>query len=228
MFWLSRHTDDEVGFPHALIQEVAYTGLPRAQRRELHGQIVQAIKRIEADRLSEQAETLVYHAARGEVWEELAAAAGVAGRRAASRSAYVEAAVFFRQGIEACEQLPRSEDILAREIDLRFDLRSSLFPTAGIDRSLENSTQAERLARELGDKRRLGWATAFLAKDLQLVGRPGEALVAAFRALEVFRRRSGSNHRGAIFCGASRVFARRLRQGREYSACADLHPRSAR
>ena len=184
MFWLSRQGDDEVGFSHALIQEVAYTGLPRAQRRELHGQIVEAIKRIEADRLSEHAETLAYHAARGEVWEELAVAAGIAGRRAASRSAYIEAAVFFRQGIEACEQLPRSEDTLAREIDLRFDLRSSLFPTAGIDRSLENSTQAEHLARQLGDKRRLGWATAFLAKDLQLVGRPGAALIAAARALE--------------------------------------------
>ena len=184
MIRLSRQSDDEVGFSHALIQEVAYTGLPRAQRRELHAQIVHAIKRIEADRLSEQAETLVYHAARGEVWEELAVAAGIAGRRAASRSAYLEAAVFFRQGIEACKELSRSPDILAREIDLRFDLRSSLFPTSGIDRSLENSTQAERLARELSDKGRLGWATAYLAKDLQLVGRPTEALTAADRALE--------------------------------------------
>jgi predicted ATPase len=99
MFRLSRQSDDEVVFSHVLIQEVAYTGLPRAQRRDLHAQIVQAIKRIEADRLSEQAETLVYHAARGEVWEELAEAAGIAGRRAGSRSAYLEAAAFFRQGI---------------------------------------------------------------------------------------------------------------------------------
>jgi tetratricopeptide (TPR) repeat protein len=184
MFRLSRHADDEIGFSHALIQEVAYTGLPRAQRRDLHAQIVETIRRTEARRLSEQAETLVYHAARGEVWDELAAAALIAGRRAASRSAYVEAAVFFRQGIEACEHLPRSKETLASEIDLRFELRSSLFPTAGIDGSLENSTQAERLARLLGDKRRLGWATAFLAKDLQLVGRPAAALAAAARALE--------------------------------------------
>ena len=184
MFRLNREADDGVGFAHALIQEVAYTGLPRAQRRDLHAQIVETIRRIEAGRLSEQAETLVYHAARGEVWEELAAAALIAGRRAASRSAYVEAALFFRQGIEACKHLPRSENTIASEIDLRFELRSSLFPTAGIDGSLDNSTQAERLARQLGDRRRLGWATAFLAKDLQLVGRPGVALGAAARALE--------------------------------------------
>jgi hypothetical protein len=86
-------------------------------------EIVQAIKRVEADRLSDQAETLVYHAARGKVWEALAVAAGIAGRRAASRSAYLEAAV---SPAEACEQLPRSEDTLAHEIDLRFDPRSSL------------------------------------------------------------------------------------------------------
>jgi class 3 adenylate cyclase/tetratricopeptide (TPR) repeat protein len=184
MFRSRRQSDDEIGFSHALIQEVAYTGLPRAQRRDLHGQIVRAVKRIAADRLSEQAETLVYHAAHGEVWDELAGAALTAGRRAASRSAYVEAALFFRQGIEACERLPRSRDTLASEIDLRFELRSSLFPTAGIDGSLENSTQAERLARQLGEKRRMGWATAFLAKDLQLVGRPAAALAAATRALE--------------------------------------------
>jgi tetratricopeptide (TPR) repeat protein len=81
--------------------------------------------------------------------------------------------------------VPRSKDTLASEIDLRFDLRTSIFPTAGIHRSLDNSTEAERAARQLGDRRRLGWATAFLAKDLQLVGRPSEALVAAARALEL-------------------------------------------
>lgn len=184
MFRPAWQSDNEIGFSHALIQEVAYTGLPRAQRCDLHGQIVRTIKRIDADRLAEQAETLVYHAARGEAWEELIVAARIAGRRAASRSAYVEASSFFRQAIVACEHLPRSDDMLASEIDLRFELRTSLFPTAGIDRSLDNSTQAERLARQLGDRHRLGWATAYLARDLQLVGRPSAALDAAARALE--------------------------------------------
>jgi tetratricopeptide (TPR) repeat protein len=185
MFRRIRQADNGISFSHALIQEVAYTGLPRAQRRDLHGQVVGTIKRIDADRLSELAETLVYHAWRGEVWQEVIAAAGIAGRRAASRSAYVDAALFFTQGIDACGRVPCSKDTLASEIDLRFDLRTSIFPTAGIHRSLDNSTEAERAARRLGDRRRLGWATAFLAKDLQLVGRPSEALVATARALEL-------------------------------------------
>ncbi len=184
MFRPVQQTDNAIGFSHALIQEVAYTGLPRAQRRDLHGHIVRTVKRIHADRLAEQAETLVHHAARGELWEELVGAARIAGRRAASRSAYIAASRFFEQAIEACKQLPRSKDTLACEIDLRFELRTALFPTAGIHRSLDNSTQAEALARQLGDRGRLGWATAFLARDLQLVGRPGAALEAAARALD--------------------------------------------
>ena len=179
----TRELHDEVRFGHALIQEVAYSGLPRTQRRNLHRNIVRMITRSQAlDRVPEQAETLAYHAARGEAWEDLIVAARIAGRRAASRSAYSEAARFFTQAIDACGKLPPEPQTLTDEIDLRFELRSSLFPTAGISSSLDNSTRAERLAQQLGDRHRLGWATAYVARDLQLVGRPGESMATAARA----------------------------------------------
>ncbi len=179
----TRELHDEVRFSHALIQEVAYSGLPRTQRRNLHRNVVRMITRSQAlDRVPEQAETLAYHAARGEAWEDLIVAARIAGRRAASRSAYSEAARFFTQAIDACGKLPPEPRTLTDEIDLRFELRSSLFPTAGISGSLDNSTKAERLAQQLGDRHRLGWATAYVARDLQLVGRPGAAMETAARA----------------------------------------------
>ena len=191
MLRLTRDLSDEVRFSHALIQEVAYAGLPRARRRMLHRTIVRTITRsYTLDRLTDQAETLAYHAARGEAWEELVAAARIAGRRAASRSAYVEAARFFTQAIEACGKLPPIDGTLSDEIDLRFDLRTSLFPTAGISGSLDNSMHAERLARQLGDPHRLGWATAYLSRDLQLVGRPTAGMEMAARALEL----AGGDH----------------------------------
>jgi class 3 adenylate cyclase/tetratricopeptide (TPR) repeat protein len=185
MFRRYEEPGSELGFSHALIQEVAYSRLPRGERRDIHARVVETLRQMEPDRVDDQAETLVYHSALGEVWEVLIASAWTAGRRAASRSAYTEAARFFRQGIAACSRLPPSADLLAREIDLRFELRGSLFPTSGIEQSLENSTQAERLARRLGDRRRLGWATGYLSRDLQLVGRPGAALDAAARALKL-------------------------------------------
>ena len=200
LFRPMQERDAEVVFSHALIQEVAYTGLPRGQRCDLHGQVVHTIKRIDADRQTELAETLAYHADRGELWDELIVAAGAAGRRASDRSAFVEAARFFNQAIEACARVGRTPDVLATEIELRFQLRSALFPTAGIERSLANSVQAERCARELGDTRRLGWATAYVAKDLQLVGRPADALEAAARAMKLA-------HGESALVIASRYFA---------------------
>ena len=185
MFRRFEEPGSELGFFHALIQEVAYSRLPRAERRDIHARVVQTLRQMEPDRLDDQAETLVYHSALGEVWDVVISAAWTAGRRAASRSAYIDAARFFKQGIAACGRLPPSRDLLAREVDLRFELRGSLFPTAGIEQSLENSTQAERLARRLGDRRRLGWATGYLSRDLQLVGRPLAALDAAARALKL-------------------------------------------
>ena len=178
-----RQVDGEEGFAHGLIQEVAYEGMPRDRRRKLHGQIVGALKRLHAERVGEQAETLAYHALRGEVWDELAVHARRAGHRAASRSAYRDAVAFFDQAIDAQDYLPPSAQGLAHRIDLRFELRGALFPTAEISRTLACSEEAMQLAERLGDTRRLGWATAFHARDLTLVGRPGEALLLAIRAL---------------------------------------------
>jgi tetratricopeptide (TPR) repeat protein len=204
---LQQSDSDEAGFSHALIQEVAYSALPRGQRRDLHSQIVAALSRIFSDRLDEHAEMIVYHAALGEDWEELVKAAFIAGRRAAGRSAYVEASRLFDCGIEACGHLPRSSDRFRSEIDLRFELRNTLFPTAGIERSLANSTEAEKLARELGDRHRLGWATAYVARDLQLVGRPGAAIASAARALE-FTNGDRSLTRAAQYFGAQAAYSR--------------------
>ncbi len=174
--------DDTVTFSHALVQEVAYAGLPREERRGLHHRIVRALKD-GGGSLQDQSETLVYHAARAEAWEELIPAARMAGQRAARNSAYAAAARFLQQAIDACRRLPQTKARMAEEINLRFDLRINLFPTDAIANSLANSTEAEWLARELGDLDRLGWATAYLARDLQLVGRPRDAKATASRAL---------------------------------------------
>lgn len=196
--------ESEITFSHALIQEIAYAGLPRLQCRDLHARIVGAIKRIDGERLPEMAETLTYHAGRGEVWDELIVVAGLAGDRAAGRSAYGEAARFYHQAIEASTQLRRTPDIIGAEIDLRFRLRAAIFPTAAIARSLNNSLVAEALARSIADPKRLGWATAYVAKDFQLVGRPGEALDAAARTVAMASPELGGDPHLLI---AARYFA---------------------
>ena len=62
--------DLEYTFKHALTHEVAYGSLVHERRRALHAQIVGAMERVYADRLSEHAVRLAHHAFRGEMWEK--------------------------------------------------------------------------------------------------------------------------------------------------------------
>jgi class 3 adenylate cyclase len=62
--------DLEYTFKHALTHEVAYGGLLHERQRALHARITEAIERLWADRLPEQAEELAHHALRGELWEK--------------------------------------------------------------------------------------------------------------------------------------------------------------
>jgi class 3 adenylate cyclase/tetratricopeptide (TPR) repeat protein len=170
-------------FAHALTREVAYDGLLRNRRRQLHAEIVQGIEQLHATRLAEQVETLVYHAAQGEVWNRLALYGRQAGQRASARSAYHEAIRYFEQALLGLARLPPSAGAFAEAIDVRFELRNAFFPLGEVTADLLSMREAERLAAELQDRRRLAWASAFLARDLSLLGQPKEALVASQRAM---------------------------------------------
>jgi class 3 adenylate cyclase/tetratricopeptide (TPR) repeat protein len=58
----------EYAFTHALTHEVAYASLLQERRRLLHARIFEAIERLYAERLAEQAARLAHHAFRGELW----------------------------------------------------------------------------------------------------------------------------------------------------------------
>ena len=65
--------ESEYTFKHALTQEVAYGSLLTDRRRAIHARIVEAIERLQGDRLGEQVERLAHHALRAELWEKAAA-----------------------------------------------------------------------------------------------------------------------------------------------------------
>jgi len=57
-------------FKHALTQEVAYGSLLHKRRKEIHGEIGEAIKQIYPERLEEFYEILAYHFDQGEIWDK--------------------------------------------------------------------------------------------------------------------------------------------------------------
>jgi len=74
--------DLEHTFKHALTHEVTYGSLLSDRRKALHAQIVAAIERLYADRVSEQMERLAQHALRGHLWDKAVRYSRQAGTRA--------------------------------------------------------------------------------------------------------------------------------------------------
>ncbi len=177
----------EYTFKHALTHEVAYGSLLYETRRALHARIVDAIERLYAGRHSEHVERLAHHALRGGLRERAVDYLRQAGAKTAARSAHREAVAFFEQALEILEA--DGPGGLAREtaIDLVFDLRASLAPLGEFTRTLEHLRRAAGQAEALGDRRRLGWVSAYLTQSHYTLGEQAEAIRAAERALEVGR-----------------------------------------
>jgi class 3 adenylate cyclase/tetratricopeptide (TPR) repeat protein len=149
-------------FKHALTHDVTYGSLLQDRRRALHGQIVQTIERLYPDRLPEHIERLAHHAFRGALWEKAVTYLRQAGAKAFARSSNREALAYFEQALTALTHLPETRETREQAIDVRFDLRSALFPLAEFGRIDGYLREAEALARTLDDQRRLGWASAYM------------------------------------------------------------------
>ena len=152
----------EYTFKHALTHEVAYSTLLQERRRGLHAQIVVALERLAADRLTEEVERLAYHARRGEVWDKALHYGRQAGAKAMTRSANQEAVTYFEQALDTLHHLPESADTAGQGIDVRLELRNALLHLGDYERILALLRDAERLAEALDDPYRLGWVAAHL------------------------------------------------------------------
>jgi tetratricopeptide (TPR) repeat protein len=175
--------DVELTFKHGLTHNVTYASLLHERRRVLHARTVEAIERIYADRLAEQAERLAHHAFRAEIWDKALAYLRQAGTKAAARSAYREAAGSFERALAALGRLPASRATTEQGIDLRLDLRNSLHAIGEFARTIEPLREAERLAEGLGDWLRLGRVSTSLCQYYRQIDDLEEAVTLGQRAL---------------------------------------------
>ncbi len=177
--------DLEYTFKHALTHEVAYGSVLQERRRALHARILEAIERIYADRLTEHIESLAHHAFRGELWGKAVTYFRQAGAKAASRSAYREAATCFEQALIALGRLPKARETIELDIDLRCEIRSVLFPLGDHKRIFEHLSAAEPLASSLNDQFRLGKILGYLSTQFVNSAEHVRALHVAERALSI-------------------------------------------
>jgi tetratricopeptide (TPR) repeat protein len=175
----------EYTFKHALTQEVAYGSLLQERRRALHGRVVEAIERLYADRPAEQVERLAHHALRGELWAKAVTYFHQSGAKAMARSAHPEAVACFEQALAALGHLPEARETIEQAIDLRTELRNSLFPLGQHERIAHYLREAEALADTLGDQRRLGQIASYMANYYLAVRDHDRAIESGQRALAV-------------------------------------------
>jgi class 3 adenylate cyclase/tetratricopeptide (TPR) repeat protein len=175
----------EYTFKHALTHEVAYGSLLHERRRALHTRIVEAIERLYADRLPEQAEQLAQHAFRGEVWDKAVAYGRQAGTRAQTRSALREVVACCEQALAALTHLPESRAAQEQAIDLRLDLRNALWSLGEFRQALDSLREAATLAEALDDQPRLGRVSALMSRYFREIGDHDSAVKSGQHALAV-------------------------------------------
>jgi predicted ATPase len=180
--------DLEYTFKHALTHEVAYSGLLRERRHELHARIVDAIESLHRERLAGEVERLAHHAVRGELREKAVHYLREAGLKAAARSAPHDARGWFEQALAVLDAVPESQSTLEQSFEIRLELRSVLGQLGESRLSTEFLRVAETIAERLNDDRRRGQVCAFLIQAHSMRGDLDEALVTGTRALAITAR----------------------------------------
>jgi class 3 adenylate cyclase/predicted ATPase len=171
-------------FKHAMVRDTAYGSLLKAACRQNHLLIARGLEAHFPDIVETQPEVLAHHLTMaGQVekaidyWEK-------AGRRAAARSANIEAIDHLEQALSLLQKLPASNDRNERELGLQITLAVPLTATRGyaapeVERSY---TRARALCQEIGDSHKLFptlyglWRFFLLRADYAVARELGEQL----------------------------------------------------
>ncbi len=187
-FLVAQLFDREIAyaFKHALTCEVAYKSLVLRRRRSLHSKIVATIEQLHSDEAAQdRVEQLAHHALRGEIWPKAVRYCAEAGRRALARSANRAAVTQFEHALDAVGHLGQAREAIESAIDLRVDLRNAYGPLGEHKKMFEALKEAEHLALQLGDQRRLALAVSFQSNLCAMRGEFDTAFEQGQRALEI-------------------------------------------
>src|SRR5207248_1392722 len=162
-------------FKHALTQDVVYAGVLERRRRLHHAAAGHGLEELYAGRLDDVVELIAYHFGRGQVWDKAATYLRQAAVKAQRRSAHREALTSFEDALEALRRLPETPETREQEIDVRIELRGSLYPLGEFEKMLTYLREAEAMASAISDERRLGLVCIHTAEYLRQTGRFAEA-----------------------------------------------------
>ena len=142
--------DLEYAFKHAFTLEVAYSGVLRHRRRELHRRVGEAIERVYPDRHVAFAESLADHFEKGEVWPKAALHYFRAADKAKNQWAYDRGAGSCRAALVCLEHTTELKDEKRRILVTLGDLLSL---TGDLDQANESYERALALTEDDAGRR---------------------------------------------------------------------------
>jgi class 3 adenylate cyclase/tetratricopeptide (TPR) repeat protein len=170
-------------FKHALTQDVVYAGVLERRRRTYHTAAGVGLEELYSGRIHDVVELVAYHFGRGQVWDKAATYLRQAAVKAQGRSAHREALAALEEALQALRHLPQTAETREQEIDVRIELRGSLYPLGDFERMLAYLKEAETMAGAIGDSRRLGLVSIHTAEYYRQTGRFADARTLAEQAL---------------------------------------------
>lgn len=158
-------------FTHALIQDVAYESMTRADRSTRHLEVARTLERAFPVLIETEPETLAFHYDRGGDAERAVHYVRLAARLALARSANREAVSLLQRAVQILEtQLDKSEE----ELDTRIELGPPLIATTGYSSPAveANYERALEVSRRLQDAERSFHALNGMRRFHQVRGGP--------------------------------------------------------
>src|SRR5579883_2634961 len=140
-------------FKHALVRDAAYSGLLRGRRAGLHAMSADAIEQRFPEIVEGEPETVAHHLTEAGLFEKATGYWLQAGKKAAMRSANLEAIAHLERGIEASVHLDNSERKDRLELDFEVALGPCLIATQGpaSNKAVATFVRARELCERLGN-----------------------------------------------------------------------------
>ena len=140
-------------FKHALVRDAAYSGLLKSRRAALHATIADAFEQRFPEIVEAQPETLAHHLTEAGLFEKAGEYWLRAGKKAAMRSANLEAIAHAQRGIETLGHMVDGAGKDRLELDFQLALGPCLIATQGpaSNSAVATFARARELCERLGD-----------------------------------------------------------------------------
>ena len=137
-------------FKHALVQEAAYSTLPKKPRRLLHARIAKTLESRFTERVAMEPELLAYHYEQAGLADQAVEYWHRAARRDAERSANIEALHHFNKALDLLKDVPQGPERNALELEILLARGVPLVSVKGYasDETEQNYRRAKDLSQE--------------------------------------------------------------------------------